>query len=251
MLEITNLSKRFGGLSAVNHLDLNIPDGQKFGIIGPNGAGKTTLFNLITGFDKPSEGYITFDGKKINGLKPNHIAELGLIRTFQANVLFHQMTVTENIIAACYLHPRSGFWEGLLGLTSVKIKEQCYQEKSRHILDVIGLSQSRNELVGNLPHGYKRALCVGVALAAEPKVLLLDEPTTGMNSEEVEGILKIINNVWESGVTIMLVEHNMEVVNTLCHRVVTLDHGQKIAEGPPEEIRENKQVIEAYLGVED
>lgn len=249
MLEIRGLTKQFGGLTAVNDLNLSIHEGDVVGLIGPNGAGKTTVFNLVTGFLRPTKGKITFEGSDITNDKPHSIAERGIIRTFQAVSLFPDFTVLQNIIAACYLKPKVGFWEEVLHIPSSKRKMGQILSRALEITQFVELDEVRDMAAQSLPHGFKRKLGMAIALAAEPKLLLLDEPLSGMNAEEVVEAVALIEKIWQRGTTILLIEHNMKAVMSLCHRrIAVLNFGRKIAEGTPEEIGKNKDVIQAYLG---
>jgi len=248
MLEVRGLTKQFGGLSAVNDLDLSVHDGDLAGLIGPNGAGKTTFFNLVTGFLRPTKGKITFEGWDITGNKPHSVAKRGIIRTFQATSLFPDFTVLQNIIAACYLKPKIRFWEAALHTSSSKKKREHILNRALEITHFVGLDEVRDISAQSLPHGLKRILGITIALAAEPKLLLLDEPLVGMNAEEVAEVVALIKNIWQRGTTILLIEHNMRAAMSLCQRIAVLNFGKKIAEGSPEEIKGNNDVIQAYLG---
>jgi branched-chain amino acid transport system ATP-binding protein len=248
MLEIRGLTKYFGGVGAVIGFDLSVDQGELAGLIGPNGAGKTTVFNLVTGFLRPTKGNIMFDGKDITNQKPHSVAERGIIRTFQATSVFPRFTVLQNIIAACYLKPKVGLWEAALHTASSRKKEEYILNRAQEITQFVGLDSVRDMLAQSLPHGYKRILGIAIAIAAEPKLLLLDEPLSGMNVEEVAEANEVISKIWRSGTTILLIEHNMKAAMSLCQKIVVLNFGKKIAEGSPEEIKENKEVIQAYLG---
>ena len=250
MLEIRGLIKRFGGLIAVAGLDLTINQGELVGLIGPNGAGKTTVFNLITGFLRPTSGKVIFEGKNVTGQKPHSIAEKGIGRTFQATSLFPYLTVLQSIIAACYLRPKIGFWEATLQTSSSHRKEELSLGRALEITKFVGLDSVKDIPAHSLPHGHKRILGIAIALAAEPKLLLLDEPITGMNAEEVSEAIAVIRRIWQRGTTILVIEHNMRAAMSLCQRLVVLNFGKKITEGSPEDVRKNKDVIQAYLGVE-
>ncbi|MGD0918709.1 MAG: ABC transporter ATP-binding protein [Thermodesulfobacteriota bacterium] len=248
MLETKGLTKHFGGLSAINNLDLNVNAGEIVGLIGPNGAGKTTLFNLVTGFLHPTSGRILFDGKDIVGQKPHAIARLGMVRTFQLVRILHDFTVLRNMFAASHLYPQIGFWEAILNTSRYRQKEEQINSNIIKILHFVGLSDLRDTVAGNLPHGHQKMLGIALALAAHPKLLLLDEPLGGMNPVEVDTALKLVAEIRKQGTAILLIEHNMRAVMSICDRVVVLNFGTEIARGYPEEVKQNKEVIEAYLG---
>lgn len=250
LLEIRNLSKYFSGLEAIGNLDFAVDQGEIRGLIGPNGAGKTTLFNVISGVYRPTSGRVIFKGKDISRLKPHTVTKMGLVRTFQATTLFKNFSVLRNVLAGCHLYSKVNFW-GALFNTPVTIKrERDNERKAMEILEFMGLSKFKDELAVSLPHGHQRALGVSVALATEPELLMLDEPVTGMNVEETTEMMGLINKIRDRGITILLIEHDMKVVMGLCDRISVLNFGKKIAEGSPDEIKKNKDVIEAYLGGE-
>jgi branched-chain amino acid transport system ATP-binding protein len=249
LLETKGLTKYFGGLAAVSHLDIHINEGEIVGLIGPNGAGKTTVFNLITGFLRPTSGKVLFDGHDITGKKPHLIAETGIGRTFQMASLFPDFTVLENVVASFYLYPKSGFWEALFNTPAYRKNEEYILNQAKEVLRLVGLDKVKDELAKNLPHGHQKVLNVARALAIKPKLLLLDEPIAGMTRDEILFSLGVFEKIRSQGITILLVEHNMEFMS-LCDRVVVLNFGQKIAEGSSEEVRQNKDVIQAYFGSE-
>jgi branched-chain amino acid transport system ATP-binding protein len=250
LLEIKGLTKHFGGLSAVQDFSMNITEGEIVGLIGPNGAGKTTIFNLITGVHKITRGYVEFDGKNITSKKPHVIAKTGIARTFQLNPLFGDFTVLENVFASFYLHPQSSLFDAYFNTKKYRQNEGQILEQSLEILKLVGLYNIREELAKNLPHGHQKMLGIARAMAVKPRLLLLDEPLGGMNPDEIEYTLESILKTKKQGVTIMLVEHNMRILD-LCDRVYVINFGQKIAEGIPDEIRCNKEVIRAYFGGEE
>jgi branched-chain amino acid transport system ATP-binding protein len=248
MLEVRGLTKYFGGLAAVNEFDLSINKGELVGLIGPNGAGKTTTFNLLTGFLRPTRGKIMLEGNDIVGEKPHSVAEKGMVRTFQATSIFPNFTVLQNIVAASHLNPKVVFWEAALHTSNSRKKDEHILSQSLEIIRFMGLEGVKDTPAKSLPHGHKRILGIAIAFAAEPKLLLLDEPLSGMNAEEVSETVGLIKRIWERGITLLLIEHNMRATMNLCQRIVVLNFGKKIAEGSPEEIKGNNEVIRAYLG---
>lgn len=249
LLEITDLTKLFGGLKAVDGFDMQIRKGDIVGLIGPNGAGKTTLFNLITGIFQPTRGQVVYDGRNISGKKPHQVAKLGIGRTFQLNPLFGEFTVLENVSTAFYMHPKSSLFDIYFNTPTYRRNEAYIQEKSIEILLSVGLEKVKNELARNLPHGFQKMLGIARALATNPNLLMLDEPLGGMNPSEIDFTLNNIKKTKQKGMTLLIVEHNMQILD-LCDHVVVINFGQKICEGSPQAIREDKQVIKAYLGGE-
>ena len=246
ILEVRDLTRRFGGLFAVSDLTFSVDEGEIRGLIGPNGAGKTTTFNVISGFYPPSEGRVLFLGKDISGMSTNAIAALGLVRTFQATTLFQELTVLENVLVGCHLMARTDPFRALLGTD--RPREEAARARAVEILDFFGLGERRDDPGMSLPHGLQRSLGMAVALAADPKLLLLDEPFTGMNPEETRRMMDIVRKVRDRGITILLVEHDMQAVMGLCDRITVLNFGRLLTEGTPEEVRRHPEVIEAYLG---
>lgn len=248
-LEAKNISVQFGGLLAVNNVTFNIPNKSIVSLIGPNGAGKTTFFNVLTGLYKPSAGNINFGGKDITDLPPHKIAEIGIARTFQNIRLFGLMTAQENLLVAMHSHLKSGITSTILRTPKQRKEERLAEEKAQEILDFAGVGKWTYEFARNLSYGDQRRLEVARALALNPKVLLLDEPTAGMNAKESQVFVDFINKlVSERDIAVMLIEHDMKVVMSLSQRITVLDQGEKIAEGGPDEIKNNPRVIEAYLG---
>jgi branched-chain amino acid transport system ATP-binding protein len=251
LLQTRELTKDFGGLRAVDHLDLDVFDSEILGLVGPNGAGKTTVFNMISGFFAPTSGNIIFERENITGLRADQIARKAIGRIFQASTLFMQSTVSENVLTGFHMHYKQPGWKAFLHTQATKDEEKDMRQRTREILEWMGLVALKDEFAQNLPHGYQRILGVCLALASNPKLLLLDEPVTGMNPTETTTMIEKIKQIRDRGVTIILVEHNMRAVMGVCDRIVVLNYGKKIAEGLPQEIKKNKQVIEAYLGREE
>ena len=249
MLEIKGLTKHFGGLAAITEFDMSIDRGEVVGLIGPNGAGKTTMFNLITGFIPPTRGHILFEQVDITGKGTHAIAAKGIVRTFQQNAFLPDMTVLQNVLTSCYLHPKSGVWEAIFNTPGYRKKEQNALHHAMEIIEFLGLDSVSDELAQSLPHGYQRLIGIAIALSASPRLLLLDEPLAGMNANEVNETLVFINKIRSVGTTVLLVEHNMRAVMKICDRIVVINFGRKIAEGFPQEVKRNIDVIEAYLGV--
>jgi branched-chain amino acid transport system ATP-binding protein len=250
LLQTSGLTKNFGGLAAVGDVDLGIKEGQIVGLIGPNGAGKTTLISLLNGFLRPSLGTISFDGEDITRKKPHQRARMGMGSTFQITPFFGDFSTFDNIKASYYLSADRSLWGSLLHTRKYREREENIRELAEANMAFVGLEKVRDELAKNLPHGHQKVLDLAAALAIKPKLLLLDEPIGGMSGEETEFALKAIRKVNDQGTAILLVEHNVSIVMELCEHIVVVNYGRKIAEGAPEEVRANPEVMRAYFGEE-
>ena len=250
LLTVRGLTKRFAGLVANNEIDLAVPEGSLFGVIGPNGAGKTTFFNMLSGFLHPTAGTIEFDGKDITHVDQNKIAAMGLIRTFQLVQMFQGMSAAENVEVGFHLRTRGGIASALVRPPWLRRQEAEIGEKARALLDFVGLGGQAEMNAELLPYGQQRLLEVARAMAAEPRVLLLDEPAAGLNAHETDALAEVIQQINARGVTVVLIEHDVGLVTRIAHRIAVLDFGCKIAEGTPDEIKQHPDVIAAYLGTE-
>lgn len=250
LLELRGITKEFGMLTALNNINLDVEAGEILGVVGPNGSGKSTLINVITGYYRPTRGIILFDGKKVSKLRPDRIAKCGIARTFQSNVLYEGATVIESMLVSSYLQYKTNSWQAFFETKAYKDEHEEIVGRALEILRLLDLFNDTFLPAEGLSHGYQRMLGIAIALAANPKLLLIDEPTTGMNHEEAMFIVENIQRISNQGVTIILIEHNMKVLLDLATKVVVLNFGNKIAEGAPEEVMNQQEVIEAYLGTE-
>jgi branched-chain amino acid transport system ATP-binding protein len=248
LLEVSHLTKRFGGLSAVSDVSFTVGDREILSMIGPNGAGKTTAFNCVTGLFPITSGDITLDGASIVGLAPHRITTLGIARTFQNIRLFSFMTALDNVMVGAHWWLKQRVWDGALRTPRARSEEHSIQEWAYELLDQLGIARYAGAYARELPYGLQRRLEIARALATHPRLLLLDEPAAGLNPQEKKELMALISRMRDEGLTIFLIEHDMKVVMEVSDRIVVLDHGEKITEGVPQEVRNNPQVIEAYLG---
>lgn len=251
ILDVDGVTKKFGGLTAVNNVTFSVAEREILSVIGPNGAGKSTLFKLIASFLRTSAGEVRFMGDRISNLSPHRVARIGVVRTFQETTIFRGMTLRETVIVAHHLRAKASLLGYYLGSALARQDQREFGRSADEILEFLGLGELRNELASNLPQGHLRALGIAVGLATDPRVLLLDEPFAGMNHDETMKAVDLVRRVRDRGVTLLLVEHDMPAVMTISDRIVVLNFGEKIAEGTPDEIQANERVIEAYLGSED
>ncbi|MBA2962034.1 MULTISPECIES: ATP-binding cassette domain-containing protein [Ramlibacter] len=250
MLEIRNVTKRFGGLAAVNDVSTTVERGKVNAIIGPNGAGKTTFFHLVGGTIPPSSGTIAYEGRDITGLRADQVARLGISRTFQATTLFDMATVLDNLIVGHRLRTRSGLLDVLFDSRRLRDDERACREKAAAALDFVGLSHVAQRLAGDISQEERKRVAFALALSTDPQLVLLDEPAGGVNPEETQGLADLIRKFVRHGITVCLIEHKMDMIMSLADKIMVLNYGEKIAEGTPAEIRRNPAVIDAYLGSE-
>jgi branched-chain amino acid transport system ATP-binding protein len=250
LLAARDISKRFGGVQALEDVSFTINHGEIYGLIGPNGAGKTSLFNVLTGIYVPDSGSFTFDGEPLNRLKPNEVAERGIARTFQNIRLFQNLSALENVMIGRHVRSKAGVFGAILRDKGTLAEEAAIEKRSYELLEYVGVATRANDLAKHLAYGDQRRLEIARALATEPKLLALDEPAAGMNATETQGLKRLLEDIRRDGTTILLIEHDMKLVMSVCDRVLVLDYGKKIAEDSAAEVQKDAKVIAAYLGGE-
>lgn len=250
-LEIEHLTMQFGGLVAVRDVSMSVKKGEIHGLIGPNGSGKTTIFNVLSGYYKPTSGTVLFEGEPISALPAHEITKRGFARTFQNLRLFGSMTVLDNVLVGMGHHGQIGVWQAIFNPVAVRREEKAFLEKAMHLLDLLAVTEYAGDLATSLPYGLQRRVEIARALATQPKMLLLDEPAAGLNDRETAKLREILSQILASGVTILLVEHDMKLVMEACETITVLDYGKKIAEGTAMAVGKDPVVVEAYLGQEE
>jgi branched-chain amino acid transport system ATP-binding protein len=250
LLEVRGVSKRFGAVQAVERLDFEVQTGEILGVIGPNGAGKTTAINLISGVMRPDSGRITFAGEDVTGMRPDRLVRRGVVRTFQATTVYQERSVRENVRRGAFTTAYSGFWSTFCGSVSARAAEQRAATAMADLLAWLGLADVAEVEARHLPYGYQKVLGLGIALAARPRLAMLDEPAAGLSHDETTHVTDVVRRINGQGVSVIVVDHNMRFIASLCHRVVVLHHGAELATGTPHEVTRDPRVIEAYLGTQ-
>jgi branched-chain amino acid transport system ATP-binding protein len=250
LLEVRGVSKRFGAVQAVERLDFEVQDGEILGVIGPNGAGKTTAINLISGVMRPDGGRITFAGADVTGMRPDRLVRRGVVRTFQATTIYQERTVRENVCRGAFTTAYGGFWSTFLGTADARAAERRTDEQIGELLSWLGLSEVADAEARSLPYGFQKVLGLGIALAARPRLAMLDEPAAGLSHDEANHVAEVVQRINREGVSVIVVDHNMRFISALCHRIVVMHHGAELATGTPQEVTRDPRVIEAYLGTQ-